>query len=391
MGVELRPRGVACNIACTYCYQNPLREAGNVRAVYDMDRMKAAVERAGGPFTLFGGEPLLMPLHDLDELFRWGREKYGTVAIQTNGTLIRDEHVEIFRRHDVIVGISIDGPGALNDARWDRTLARTRAATHTVERVIEHLTAAWRPPGLIVTLHRGNATAEHLPVMERWFERLDALGVRSVRLHVLEVDGDAALPLVLSARENVEALCAFAALQHRLHGLRFDTFNEMQNLLLGDDAGAACVWRACDPYTTAAVRGVEGDGRSSNCGRTNKDGIDFPKAEAPGYERYVALAQTPYEFGGCKGCRFFIACKGQCPGTAIDGDWRNRTEHCAVWYDLFAALEESLIAGGQVPLTIQPIRERVEAHMLGEWAAGRNVGIGESVRAEWARVSGPEP
>jgi len=79
------------------------------------------------------------------------------------------------------------------------------------------------------------------------------------------------------------------------------------------------------------VQGVEGDGRSSNCGRTNKDGVDFPKAEFAGYERYLALAKTPYAYGGCSGCRFFIFCKGQCPGTAIDGDWRNRTEHCSVW------------------------------------------------------------
>lgn len=391
MGVELRPRGVACNIACTYCYQNPQREAGNVRGGYDMERMKAAVERAGGPLTLFGGEPLLMPLDDLDEIFRWGREKYGTVGIQTNGTLITGEHIEIFRRHDVNVGISLDGPGALNDARWDGTLERTRAATQAVERVIERLAKEWRPPGLIVTLHRGNATAEHLPEMERWFERLDALGIRGVRLHVLEVDGDATLPLVLSERENVEAMRAFAALQRRLPKLRFDTLHDMQNLLLGEDGDASCVWRACDPYTTSAVRGIEGDGRSSNCGRTNKEGIDFPKAEAPGYERYVALGQTPYEYGGCKGCRFFIACKGQCPGTSIDGDWRNRTEHCSVWYDLFVELEESLIAAGSIPLTIQPIREHVEAHMLGEWAAGRNVSIGASLRAAWAALAGAAP
>ncbi len=161
--------------------------------------------------------------------------------------------------------------------------------------MIERLAAEWRPPGLIVTLHRGNATAEHLPAMERWFERLDGLGVRNVRLHVLEVDGEATRALVLSDLENVEAMRALATLQRRLRKLRFDTLHDMERLLLGDDGGAACVWRACDPYTTAAVRGVEGDGRSSNCGRTNKEGVGFPRAEAPATKRYAALAQTPYE------------------------------------------------------------------------------------------------
>ena len=42
---------------------------------------------------------------------------------------------------------------------------------------------------------------------------------------------------------------------------------------------------------TGAVRGVEGNGQTSNCGRTNKDGIDFTKANTAGYERYLALYQ----------------------------------------------------------------------------------------------------
>jgi sulfatase maturation enzyme AslB (radical SAM superfamily) len=61
MSVELRPLGVACNIQCQYCYQNPQRDAGNVPRSYDLDAMKAAVEREGGPITLFGGEALLVP------------------------------------------------------------------------------------------------------------------------------------------------------------------------------------------------------------------------------------------------------------------------------------------------------------------------------------------
>ena len=72
MSVELRPLGVQCNIKCTYCYQNPLRDAGNLPRCYDLERMKAAVEREGGPFALFGGEPLLMPLMDLEALWEWG-------------------------------------------------------------------------------------------------------------------------------------------------------------------------------------------------------------------------------------------------------------------------------------------------------------------------------
>src|SRR5437588_33226 len=115
MSVELRPFGVACNIGCRYCYQNPQREAGNVRQSYDLGRMLAAVEKEGGPLTLFGGEPLLLPLGDLEAILKWGFEKYGRNGLQTNAILIGDEHLRMFRAYNVEVGVSIDGPGELND------------------------------------------------------------------------------------------------------------------------------------------------------------------------------------------------------------------------------------------------------------------------------------
>jgi uncharacterized protein len=373
MSVELRPLGVACNLSCDYCYQDPQRESGNFRQPYDLEKMKAAVERAGGPFVMFGGEPLLVPLADLEALFRWGLERYGRNAVQTNGALVTEAHLRLFREYKVDVGISLDGPAELNDARSAGSEERTRAATAAVEAVIERLCRDGRPPGLIVTLHRGNATADKLPAMHAWMRRLDALGVSGVRLHLLEVDAPGVRARrALSPRENVEALASFAELQGELTRVRFDVFQDLEKLLLAQDRGSACVWQACDPYDTRAVQGVEGNGQSSNCGRTNKDGIDFTKADETGFERYVALARTPQEDGGCRGCRFFLMCKGQCPGTALDGDFRNRTEHCEVWKALFTRVERQLVRAGQTPLTLTPVRHWMEARLIAEWSAGRN-------------------
>lgn len=383
MSVELRPYGVACNLGCTYCYQQPQRDAGNVTQPYDLERMKAAVERNGGPFVLFGGEPLLLPIADLEDLWKWGFEKWGRNSVQTNGLLIGDEHIRLFRRYNVNVGISIDGPGELNDARRLRNIEETRQATALIEAAIERVAREWRAPGLIVTLHRLNATGDALPRMRDWFERLAATGIRSVRLHLLEVDDPAVgRDLALDDRENVAALLFFAEVQEKLPTLRFDVIEEMRNLVLGDDRNAACVWRACDPYTTPAVQGVEGDGQSSNCGRTNKEGVGFTKSDEVGFERYLMLYQTPQEHGGCRGCRFFLMCKGQCPGTAIDGDWRNRTEHCAIWKALFTRIERALVREGKYPITLQPVRHRLERNMLHAWRNGRGTTLGRLSRAE---------
>jgi uncharacterized protein len=372
MSVELRPLGVACNIGCRYCYQNPQRDAGNVRQAFDLEKMKAAVEREGGPVMLFGGEPLLLPLPALEDLFRWGFEKFGRSGVQTNAVLITDEHLRIFRDYNVDVGVSLDGPGELNDLRWDGSLERTRRSTERSEANLARVSREHRPPGLIVTLHRLNASADRLPRLRAWMREVDALGVQSVRLHALEVDSPAMREFALTDDENARAFLGFAEMQPELQNVRFDVIDEIEASLLGRDDKASCVWRACDPYTTEAVRGVEGNGQTSNCGRTNKDGVDFIKADAPGYERYLALQQTPQDEGGCKGCRFFLMCRGQCPGTAIDGDWRNRSELCGVWKRLFIHVEKQLILKDQVPLTISAVRPRMERHLAIHWESGRN-------------------
>ena len=376
--MELRPLGVQCNIQCQYCYQNPQRDAGDLARSYDIDLMKAAIMSEGGPFALFGGEPLLVPVPDLETLWSWGLEQFGYNTVQTNGTLINDEHIRMFRAYKVGVGISIDGPGELNDVRWHGTLERTREATVRSQNAIQRLCREGLTPSLIVTLHRGNATADKLPVLYDWFRDLERCGVRSVRLHLLESESDAVrAKYALTDDENISALHGLASLQRGLHLLAFDLFADMRQMLLGKDNNAGCVWSACDPYTTQAVRGVEGHGQRSNCGRTNKDGIDFVKGSQPGYERYLALYATPQEAGGCRDCRFFLMCKGQCPGTAIDGDWRNRTEHCDIWKAVYVRLEAELAAEGRTPISLSPARTRLEQSLLDRWSRGHTASMCE--------------
>ena len=402
MSIELNPVGVACNLACTYCYENSLRDAGNFKVDgYDLDAMKAGLEREHWRFSLFGGEPLLMPIEDLEEIYRWGTErlpvwgcdpaKYGGLGIQTNGSLMTDRHIEIFARYNVGVGVSIDGPGEMNDARWAGSLEKTRANTEKTLAAVRKLCAAGRPPSLIVTLHQGNAVGERRQALKAWLLEMGALGVRSVRLHVLEVDSAAVeAHLALSTAEAMEAILDLSTVP----GISADLLGDVEALLRGEDesspghAKTTCTWNACDPLTTQAVQGIGADGASYNCTRTNKDGINWLKAGAPGYERYLALYTTPQEDGGCQGCRFFVGCKGQCPGTAIDGDWRNKTRDCPMWMGLFELVEQRLVEGGVVPVSLHPKRPEIEGAMLAEWAAGRNTSVR---RALEAAVTGSEP
>jgi uncharacterized protein len=69
-------------------------------------------------------------------------------------------------------------------------------------------------------------------------------------------------------------------------------------------------------------------------------------------------------------------CKGQCPGTAIDGDWRNRTEYCEVWKRLFEYIEDDLRKNGYIPISMnKDRRDYMEKSFIDNWINGRNINM----------------
>ena len=371
MTVEMRPLGVRCNLGCEYCYQEPERLSGNDRGRYSIEAMIATADEHDTRFSVFGGEPLLVPIRDLERIWRFGLHRFGQNGIQTNGTLITERHYELFQKYKVHVGFSIDGPDELNAVRASRsksrtTLELTRRSCDWLRRCLsENLVSA----SLIVTLTRSNAAPDRRDRLLRWLSDLDGQGLKSARIHLLESEDDQIRKKWgLTPQENIEVLDQICALGKELKNIQFDILSDIRKLLLGRSNDVTCVWNSCDFLNTRAVQGIESDGSSSNCGRTNKEGVDYVKADGQSFERSLALYFTPQTEGGCNGCRWFAFCRGHCPGTAIDQDWRNRTEHCEVWKHLFERVEDDLLSAG-----IQPIsddlgqREALEWSLLRQW------------------------
>lgn len=355
MTVEYLPVGIACNLSCEYCYQEGMRDAGNINTPRNWPRAKAQIDKLGQTFAVFGGEPLLAPISHLEEVWEYGFNRFGSNGIQTNGVLITDEHIKLFIKYNVSVGISIDGPGELNGARVKLTSETEQTLT-----AIKKLCEAQHIPSLIVTIHKKNGTK--IEQMLEWFTELVWQGVYYINLHNLEIEKG--MPDL--AMDEVEEIQTFLSIYEWSKHIKvsIEPFTDITKLLTQVDPNVSCIWNHCDPLTTNAVQGVNADGSRSNCGRTNKDGINWLKGDKPGFERYLLLHQTPQEHGGCQGCKYFAHCKGQCPGTAIDGDWRNKTVHCKLWYSLFSHIENDLRVSGRPVL--DP-RDK-EAKLLHRWA-----------------------
>jgi uncharacterized protein len=384
MTTEVNLVGMRCGakqggLSCTYCYQGAVREFSENRAplVVDHAAIQKAVLRTAGKagFNIFGGEPLLGNVEDIRKVWAFGLEKYGKNGVQTSGRPMTEEHFQMLKDYKVHVGFSIDGPGDLNRPRWAGSTAATLEATATSIGWLERCLREGIGASVICTLHRLNASAERLPQLMDWFRDLDAKGLKAARLHTLELDGPTKY-LALSTDEKVEALwTAFQLEKHEARNLRFDIFEDMLKLIRAEDDQTTCVWNACDPWTTPAVQGVAADGSRSLCQRVNKDGRPFIDAPRGPLVRQFVLAATPQEDGGCKGCRFFAMCKGHCPGTAIDGDWRKRTVDCEMWFRLFERLEAAEVEAGRVPLSLAPDRATIEERLKDAWAQGHHLSL----------------
>jgi len=125
-----------CNLDCKYCYlpnrdsrkvMVPATAAAAVRNLRESgllgDRL-AVVWHAGEPLTV----PLGFYQQAIPSVAEFATEQL-TIrqSIQTNGTLLTPAHCELFRQHDVSIGLSLDGPAFLHDAQ---RVTRSGKTTH---------------------------------------------------------------------------------------------------------------------------------------------------------------------------------------------------------------------------------------------------------------------
>jgi uncharacterized protein len=181
-----------CNIACTYCYL-PSRDAKSVIAIDTVKTLFGKVFASPYPapqLTVIwhAGEPLVVPA-------AFYREAFDVIeamrppslevrhAFQTNGILLSPEWCDLFKRYDIGVGVSIDGPKHLHDAR-----RLTRAGRGTFDKAmagIRLLQSEGVPFHVITVLSK-----EHLVNPEMLVDFYLEAGIKDICFNVEESEGD---------------------------------------------------------------------------------------------------------------------------------------------------------------------------------------------------------
>jgi uncharacterized protein len=178
-----------CNINCSYCYVYHQGDTSwqrmpkhmSLATVEDVRKQMAKLyEDQHHPFAvvLHGGEPLLLPRTILEALLQGLADSLPPVcnrAIQTNGTLIDDDLLDLCFRTKTTLSVSLDGPADVNDAfriafTGEGTYSRVTAG---IERIRKHPQASQIFTGVLCVVNPRSSA-------RRVYEFFKSLAVPSV-------------------------------------------------------------------------------------------------------------------------------------------------------------------------------------------------------------------
>lgn len=193
-----KPTGAICNLNCKYCFflsKEQLYPGSHFRMPGDVleEYIRQYIEAQQVPevnISWQGGEPTLMGVDFFRrsvELAEKYKQPYQTIqyAIQTNGTKLDDEWGEFLKKHNFLVGISIDGPRELHNTY--RVNKGGQGSFDQVRRGLQFLQKHKVEFNILATVHAANAG--HPLEVYRFFR--DDLGARFIQfIAIVERDND---------------------------------------------------------------------------------------------------------------------------------------------------------------------------------------------------------
>ncbi|WP_038056595.1 radical SAM protein [Thermodesulfobacterium hydrogeniphilum] len=112
-----------CNLNCVYCYKDKHSKIQDMPfEIAEKSLILAGSSKNYFHVQLTGGEPLLNPeLIERLAKFIYKKNLTASIGIQTNGTLLDNALINIFKRYKIQVSISIDGPPEIQEILRDKS------------------------------------------------------------------------------------------------------------------------------------------------------------------------------------------------------------------------------------------------------------------------------
>lgn len=327
LSVLIKPASGLCNMRCRYCFYADVTEHRQIASYGIMNEettdalLRRAFEFASGSaaFAFQGGEPTLAGAdyyrHFLSAAERFNEKRIPVrYAMQTNGYDLSDELLAILKEHRFLVGVSLDGTGAIHDA------ARVDASGEGTFRRVTKNIARLRDAGIeynILTVVT-NRTAKEIATV---YNFLRSRGYRYVQF-IRHVDGfgDAEEPSVwsLTPERYLNFLkTAFGYYYDDILAGKYMSVREFDNfvMLAAGRQAECCGMNGVCPANLV----IEADGGAYPCdfyvldewklGNVRDTGIR-ELLESDTAKRFRARSHKIDE--KCRACRWFRLCYGGC-------------------------------------------------------------------------------
>jgi uncharacterized protein len=357
----------ACNLACDYCYYS--RCNGNPGNINRIDSqilekfIKEYLEMANGTaaFVWQGGEPLLAGLNFFKKIVQL-QKKYAppdmriSNSVQTNATLINKEWAQFFRKNHFLVGVSLDGPKHIHDAR--RVTGSGKGSFNQVLRGIHYLKEQKVSFNILSVIHEGNVhKANELLAFyeEQKFDYVQFIPCMDFRAQETEKSGK----YLISAEEYGQFLCEAFDYWYNKGNPRFSIrfFDNLLDMHLHQSA-ELCIHRQSCPKMLV----LEQNGDAYPCDfyihdeyKLGNVGTDSLKSivNHPLYEEFLSF--KPALPDQCKSCEYVNLCHGGCPRSR--GDQGKDVDYfCESYKKLYQYADEGM----------NMLAEKVKMHWLNE-------------------------
>lgn len=314
----------ACNLACDYCYYSKSENKKKINTL-DLDILeKFIIEYAAytnGNMTMIwqGGEPLLAGLPFFEKVMEL-QNKYASNgsfinnSLQTNATLITEEWARFFKKHNFLLGISLDGPKEIHDKR--RVNLNGNGSFDQVMRGIHYLDVAEVDYNILTVVHEDNVGKER-ELMEFYLQEGFQFLQFIPGMDFTSQDTNSPGEFLISPKEYGQFLCNVFDVWFNngnpLVSVRF--FDNMASIMLNLGAELCTQMNACPKMLILESNGdafpcdffINEEFKLGNIGTDHLNDI----ISSPLYDKFLTKkADLPIK---CRKCEYLTLCYGGCP------------------------------------------------------------------------------
>lgn len=333
----------ACNLCCTHCYvesgsplSNEMSETSLLRVIDEF------IDLGGKNLVITGGEPLLKR-----ELLRKVVEKSKESGIQkivvdTNGTLLKKNDAEFFKKYSVHVGVSLDGATAAT-----HNLVRGEGQFHKTLEGIKLLVEAGAYTTASMTIMKPNESE-----IEKLLNLAKRLGVSDACLNIVKNQGRAKkhadeLAIPISRTSKIYELIRRSSRRIGIKTNLEQLFDNIWELARRETCGVG-----------VTILSIHADGNVYPCDAFIDENFKAGNIKTKSLAELWSSSETLRRFrdlnvmkiSGCKSCELRFVCAGGCLADIYyeHKSFTRRPSSCPsyrkIWWNMISDIAEKMWA-----------------------------------------------